>query len=138
MATPAATFSTRALNFYKRIVRASLAAYTIPNADTDVMAIPVSGCERVFLKIVTATAALTAFKVKGSPGDGVASVTLASGTTDYTTPTGAVVVACGAVDLTGAAAGTYWLLLNCKGMDTITICVKSGGTATITIEAQAS
>lgn len=113
---------------------ASLPATIVPAAPGDMLTIDVKWLKQLFIQITVATAALTAFVVKGkSHKAAAAAVTIASAAADFTTPKGLVKAASG--DLTIQGVGSGWLALDVGGLEEITINATSGGTATIAIDA---
>jgi hypothetical protein len=99
-----------------------LAGGLIANTDVDaieqIALIPVKGRERLNVEFTVAVASLTAFEVALQPADSASSLfmVVASATADYTAPAVNSAVRGASGDLTGAAAGAHWIVLDVKGV----------------------
>lgn len=99
-----------------------MAGGIISNTDIDALEqialIPVNGRERLNVEVTVGVASLTAFEVAYKPVDSASSsfFVVASVTTDFTTPDVNAAVRGASGDLTGAAAGQHWLVLDTHGV----------------------
>jgi len=102
-------------------------AVAVPETLTSVLAVNVSGYERLTVSVDVTSHALDQFVVKGrNHGDGTL-MTLFSAAGDFTSPAGMVVDASG--DLTTQAVGSGWLALDVSGWDKIEVFAASGNVA---------
>lgn len=94
----------------------------ISNTDVDALEqialIPVNGRERLNVEFTVGVASLTAFEVAYKPCDSASSAffVVANATGDFTAPSGNDAVRGASGDLTGAAAGAHWLVLDTQGI----------------------
>lgn len=98
-------------------------------AEDGLTQIDVSGLKTLWIQFLVATAALTAFKVRGRVvGGEVAPFQLAGASADYTSPNGHPVVRASG-DLTTAANGStmHWMKLNVEGLKFIEL--RAAGTS---------
>lgn len=99
-----------------------LAGGLISNTDVDALEqialIPVKGRERLTVELTVGVASLTAFEVALQPADSTSSafMVVASLATDYTAPPVNSAVRGASGDLTVAAAGQHWIILDVKGV----------------------
>lgn len=96
----------------------------------DVIEIDVEGMIRLMCKITVASAALTAFQIKGQfhPDDPTL-LTLRSTSLHFTSPTGILYDASG--DLTIQGVGSGWFCLDCCGLTKVRLAANTGTSATL-------
>lgn len=109
----------------------TVAAVTVAETLTSLIAVNVAGYERLTAEIKVAGQALDQFVVKGRTHPGGTMMTLFATGTDFTTPAGMVVDASG--DLTLQAVGSGWLALDVSGWERIEIQAASGNVAGSTV-----
>lgn len=97
---------------------ADLAGGIISNTDVDALEqialIHVNGRERLNVEFTVGVASLTAFEVAYKPADSTSSnfFVVANTTANFTTPNENSAVRGASADLTGAAVGQHWLVLD--------------------------
>jgi len=99
-----------------------LAGGIISNTDVDALEqialIPVKGRERLNVELTVGVASLTAFEVAFQPADSTSSAffVVANATANFTSPAANDPVRKASGDLTGAAAGAHYLILDVAGV----------------------
>lgn len=102
-------------------------------AAADVAVIEVGGRERTNIEFAVAGAALTAFTVEYlfAPSSGSTYQMMANAAADFTAPGVNDPVRGASADLTTAAVGEQWLVLDTRGVWKVRIRASSGGTASV-------
>lgn len=99
---------------------------------TEIARLNVSGFERVFVEITTATNNLDAFSIAGRVDGSESFHTFYSASTDFTAPTGLLVGASG--DLTALAVGSGWFIMETLGIEELKLTASAAtGVASVTV-----
>lgn len=103
------------------------------SGNTEVCSVDVSGLEHVMVEITVAVNTLDAFLLTAKGHQKGPGLTLASATSDFTTPNAPVIKASG--DLTGQTAGSGWVIVDVRGVRTLVISASSSSSGGSTVEA---
>lgn len=100
-----------------------------------VMVIPTRELSVLFLDIAVTVTALDQFEIQGRPNEDASFRTIKSAGSDYTSPTTILTDASGDLTAIGAAANG-WLIMNCRGMESVRIQAAraAGSNATVTLQ----
>lgn len=105
--------------------------FTVPASSTLIPGseLPVAGCERAFVHLTVATAALTGFVIQGRVTNSDAWFDIISAGANFTTPKAPLIGASG--DITALGVGSGWFVIGTRGLESIRLKATSGGTATV-------
>lgn len=116
----------------RRRVYRSVTATVAASGGTDVLVVNTRGIEQIMVHLTVASASLTGFAIKGKASPSATAATLYNTTAGFTAPAGLLLGASG--DLTLAAAGAHWFIMDTRCLEEVTLTATSGGTATVAVE----
>lgn len=96
-----------------------------------VVLIPTRGRERLNIEFAVAAAALTGFEVAFVLAPGSTPQVVANATAKFTTPALGNVVLAASGDLTGAAVGEHWAIIDVMGVYEVRIRASSGTSSSV-------